>query len=269
MTLGVGVDHVIDAACSSQAVRSLDDETGEVLLTADAVPGVADPDHQVRDLPDLAQHPGARARRAVPPDPGPRGPGRVRRARRGPARESRPVLGPRRRAAADPAQSGAAAAGGPVESLPDRAGVLAGRRGRSPGEGADRAGLRGPLLLGYRGLRPAVPVLHPAQDRPEPAAVPAQHARPRAGAGGPDEPARGAVPVADHQRRGGLVQFPAGHRPVSHQRRYRLCGHALRPRGGQRTRARRDRRGNPRRDRPAVGRTSASTAPTSGSTSTA
>jgi hypothetical protein len=28
MTLGVGVDHVIDAACSSQAVRSLDDETG-------------------------------------------------------------------------------------------------------------------------------------------------------------------------------------------------------------------------------------------------
>ena len=40
MTLGVGVDHVIDATCSSQTVRSLDDETAEVLLTADAVPGV-------------------------------------------------------------------------------------------------------------------------------------------------------------------------------------------------------------------------------------
>ena len=41
MTLGVGVDHVIETACSSQAVGSLeDDETGEVLLTADAVPGV-------------------------------------------------------------------------------------------------------------------------------------------------------------------------------------------------------------------------------------
>ena len=40
MTLGVGVDHVIDAAQESQAVGSLDDETGEVLLTADAVPGV-------------------------------------------------------------------------------------------------------------------------------------------------------------------------------------------------------------------------------------
>jgi len=41
MTLGIGVDHVISAACSSKAVASLgDDETGEVLLTADALPGV-------------------------------------------------------------------------------------------------------------------------------------------------------------------------------------------------------------------------------------
>ena len=40
MTLGVGVDHVIDAACSYQAAGSLDGQTGEVLLTADAVPGV-------------------------------------------------------------------------------------------------------------------------------------------------------------------------------------------------------------------------------------
>jgi alpha,alpha-trehalose phosphorylase len=40
MTLGVGVDHVIDASQEFQAVGSLDGETGEVLLTADAVPGV-------------------------------------------------------------------------------------------------------------------------------------------------------------------------------------------------------------------------------------
>ena len=41
MTLGIGVDHVIETACSAHAVGSLDDdETGEVLLTADAVPGV-------------------------------------------------------------------------------------------------------------------------------------------------------------------------------------------------------------------------------------
>ena len=40
MTLGVGVDHVIDAACSYHATGSVTDETGEVLLTADALPGV-------------------------------------------------------------------------------------------------------------------------------------------------------------------------------------------------------------------------------------
>ncbi|MGP8001333.1 MAG: glycoside hydrolase family 65 protein [Streptosporangiaceae bacterium] len=41
MTLGIGVDHVIETACPFQVVGSLDDdETGEVLLTADAVPGV-------------------------------------------------------------------------------------------------------------------------------------------------------------------------------------------------------------------------------------
>ena len=41
MTLGIGVDHVIETACPFQVAGSLgDDETGEVLLTADAVPGV-------------------------------------------------------------------------------------------------------------------------------------------------------------------------------------------------------------------------------------
>jgi len=40
MTLGIGVDHVIDAACSHRAAGSVDDGTGKVLLTADAVPGV-------------------------------------------------------------------------------------------------------------------------------------------------------------------------------------------------------------------------------------
>ncbi len=40
MTLGVGVDHAIDTVCSFQAVGSLDEETCEVVVTADAVPGV-------------------------------------------------------------------------------------------------------------------------------------------------------------------------------------------------------------------------------------
>ena len=40
MTLGVGADHVIDTACSSQVAGSLDEDTAEVVIRADAVPGV-------------------------------------------------------------------------------------------------------------------------------------------------------------------------------------------------------------------------------------
>ena len=40
MTLGVGVDHVIDTACSYRAVGSLADDASEVVVTADALPGV-------------------------------------------------------------------------------------------------------------------------------------------------------------------------------------------------------------------------------------
>ena len=40
MTLGVGVDHVIDAACPYQVAGRQDDDAGEVVVTADAKPGV-------------------------------------------------------------------------------------------------------------------------------------------------------------------------------------------------------------------------------------
>ena len=40
MTLGVGADHVIDTACPSQVAGSLDEDTAEVVIRADAVPGV-------------------------------------------------------------------------------------------------------------------------------------------------------------------------------------------------------------------------------------
>ena len=43
------------------------------------------------------------------------------------------------------------------------------------------------------------------------------------------EPARRTVPVAHHQRRGGVGQLPAGHRAVPHQRRHRLRDPALLP----------------------------------------
>jgi alpha,alpha-trehalose phosphorylase len=40
MTLAVGVDHVIDAACPCRVEGRLEDDTGEVVVTADARPGV-------------------------------------------------------------------------------------------------------------------------------------------------------------------------------------------------------------------------------------
>ncbi len=40
MTLGVGVDHVIEAACPHQAAGTLNDDTGEVAVTADAKAGI-------------------------------------------------------------------------------------------------------------------------------------------------------------------------------------------------------------------------------------
>jgi alpha,alpha-trehalose phosphorylase len=40
MTLGVGVDHIIDAACPYQVSGSTEDDMAELIVTADAVPGV-------------------------------------------------------------------------------------------------------------------------------------------------------------------------------------------------------------------------------------
>ena len=131
---------MIDAACSSQAVRSLDDETGEVLLTADAVPGVP-----IR----ITKYATYQTSRSIPV------PELVERCRRTLDRAVRdgfdvlaaaqranldPVLGPRRRAGPAPAQSGAAAAGGPVESY-QIAQASWRAEGWSPGERTDRAGL--------------------------------------------------------------------------------------------------------------------------------
>ena len=114
------------------------------------------------------------------------------------------------------------AAGGPLEPLPGRAGHLARRGLGRPGEGPDRGGLRRPLLLGHRDLRPPVPLLHAPADRAQPAAVPPPHAPARPRARARARPAGRDVPVADHQRRGGVGVLPGGHRPVPHQRGHRL-----------------------------------------------
>ena len=155
MTLAVGVDHVIDAACPYQVEGRLDGDTGEIIVTADARPGVP------IKITKYAAYQASRGIEVPELAAGAAGPwtGRYATGSRSwprPTGEPGPVLGPGRRPGAAAAVAGAAAAGDPVEPLPGRAGVMAGRGGRDPGEGADRAGLRGALLLGHRGVRAAV-----------------------------------------------------------------------------------------------------------------
>ena len=146
------------------------------------------------------------------------------------------------------------AAGHPVQPVQPRAGERPRRRAGRGGQGRERLGLRGPLLLGLRGLRRAVPHLHEAGRGAEPHALPAQDAA-RGPAPGPgDGPERGALPVAHDQRRGGVGLLRRGHGPGAHRRRHRLRARAVR-RGVRRPRLpgpRRDR--HPRRDVPDVGR---------------
>ena len=144
MTLGVGVDHVIDAACPYQAAGTLNDDTGEVTVTADAKAGIPILVTKYATYQSSRSVPAPELVGPVPPDAGPGDPGRIRQPRHQPARESRPVLGPRRRPGKDPAQPGAAPAGDPVEPLPGGAGVLAGR-----GAGIPAKGLTGQAYEGH------------------------------------------------------------------------------------------------------------------------
>ena len=121
------------------------------------------------------------------------------------------------------------------------------------GQGADRPGLRGPLLLGHRDLRHPLPRLHAAADRPQPAALPRQHAADGARARRRAGPARGALPVADDQRRGGVRLLPGRDGPVPHRRRRRPRRPALRQRLRRRRLPGPDGRRDPRRDRATVG----------------
>ncbi len=122
------------------------------------------------------------------------------------------------------------------------------------GQGRHRLGLRRSLLLGHRGLRPAVPDLHDAARGPQRAALPLHPARrgPQAREGAGAEGC--AVPVAHDQRRGGLGLLRRRHRAVSHRRRHLVCAEPV-PRRHRRPRLP-DPRGHrhARRDRAHVGR---------------
>ena len=144
--------------------------------------------------------------------------GRRRRASsRRPARVARRLLGAHRRRDRRPA---GAAAGGPLEPVPDRPGRGAGRAVRHPRQGRHRHRLQRPLLLGHRDLRPAVPHLHDTRVGAQRAAVAladaADAARSRRATA---ERGRRPLPLAHDQRRGGLGLLRRGHRAVPHRRR--------------------------------------------------
>ena len=143
----------------------------------------------------------------------------------------RPVLGSqRRRGRLDRPGARRAPAGDPVQPVQPGPGQRPRRPAGRAGQGRHRLGLRGPLLLGQRGLRRAVPHLHAPRARAQPHALPQPDAARGARPGPRDGPARRAVPVAHHQRRGGLGLLRGRHRAGAHRRRHRPRAGAVRRR---------------------------------------
>ena len=230
--------------------------------------GQADPHHQDDQLPHGPHGARARARRPQRPHPRPRRPSSAwPRSSTSSARGSTTSgPGPTSRSPTSPPSSRR-----PVEPLPARPGHRPHRRRRRRRQGRLGLGLRRPLLLGQRGVRPPVPQLHGPDRRAQRAALPAADARRRPRPGARAEPARGPVPVAHDQRTGVVGVLRGRHRAVPHRRRHLLCALPVRGGDGRRglPRARRDR--HPRRDRAHVGgpRASGGPTPTTCSTSTA
>ena len=183
--------------------------------------GRAHPPCQVRHLPLV---PAPADRRALREGRAAVEPGRPARLR-GPARQPAPVphrlLAPQRRRGEGTA---GVAADHTLQPLPHLPSDGAGRGRRGAGQGTDRPRLRGPLFLGHRDLPAAVPDLHDAANRAEPAASapPAPGRRPAARRRA--EPARRALSVAHHRRQRGVRLLRGGNRAVPHQR-----GHRVRP----------------------------------------
>ena len=88
----------------------------------------------------------------------------------------------------------------PLQPLPAAAGDRPRGGPRRRGQGRHRPRLRGPLLLGHRGLRRPVPHAHAPAPRARRARVPRRHARRRPRARARAQPPRRAVSVAHDQR---------------------------------------------------------------------
>ncbi len=250
MTIAVGVDHIFESENDYTANAHFDSDVSRMTYRVDALKGVP-----IKLVKYAVYHTsrGVPARELVeplPPYSRPCARARRRPLRRRAAEVVRRLLGAQRRrggrAAGDPA-------GREVEPLPARPGRRPRRGRRHPREGCHRQRLQRPLLLGHRGLHAAVPHLHDARMHSLCVAVPLQAARHGPAARAPDDAARRAVPLAHHQRRGGVGVLRRRHRAVPHRRGHRLRASAVRRRhrrpGVHGARGRR----HPRRDRTHVG----------------
>ena len=193
-------------------------------------PGRARPHHPAHQDGQLSHRTGRAVPRAARPlrahaRPDPRG-GRAQTLRR-------PGVLPHRLLGAERCR-GAGAGGHPagraLEPLLGDPGGGAGRRRRHPGQGRHRLGVRRPLLLGHRGLRDAVPHVHGPVGRPQRVAVPPHPARLGPRPGPPAHPEGCLVPVAHHQRRGGLGVLRGRYGAVPHRRRHRVRAEPVRRR---------------------------------------
>ena len=172
MTVVVAADHVLRTADPYEVVMGDEPDLTKMVFRVDAQEG-----NTLRIEKAVAYHTShgqpARAVRSLPAHPGP---GRSLRPRplacRAAGLVRRLLGGQRRRGRVGRPQPRCHPAGDPVQPLHARAGQRAGRRSRGRGEGGHGFGLRGPLLLGQRGLRRAVPQLHAPRDRPQPGALP-------------------------------------------------------------------------------------------------
>ena len=195
----------------------------------------SNPDHQVRDVPRLPEHPGARAGRPVPPHSRPSPARRVRHPASSSSGSSSTCsgTGPTSGSKAGPTRSvGSRPSAGTCSRWPRRRGGPRARGSRA--RGADRAAPTTDTTLGHRDLRPAVPVLHAAENRALICCAIGTACSDRAARRARGyEPEGRPLPVAHSHRSGGIGQLPGRHRPIPHQRRHRVRHPAVHQRAGR------------------------------------
>jgi hypothetical protein len=228
MTMGCGMDHVVETENDYTVASSREDQSGPCRLQHRRRAGQAVRAVQIRDVSHVAQRAGVGAARAVGADAGSRDPAGIRSPAGGSTRVRRRFLAAERHPDLRPADQPAPATVPAVESVPDAPGDRARRERRRAGEGSDRAGVRGTLLLGHGDLLSPVPHLHRPAHRAKPPEIPARHARQGARTRHGAQPARRPLSLADDQRRRGERLLRRRHGAISHQRGNRLFDQEVR-----------------------------------------